>query len=118
MQPRFRWWNPGLPQMLGTAVFLLYADAVLIVLEGGLNAAVASTFVALSVIAALGIVNERRSGYSIGLSLAILRLYPFIEEFARFQRIGSVIGLAIAIAKFCLFVLPESREHQRAHFAP
>ena len=118
MQQRFRWWNPGLPQMLGTAATILYIDAVFIVLEGGSNAPQAATFAVLSVLAALGISNERRWGYSVGLALTIVRLYPYVEDFARFHRITGVIGLALAIARFCLLVLPESRQYQASRFDP
>jgi hypothetical protein len=116
-----RWTNPSQPQTLYVAVMLLYINAVFMVLFGGLFSVVGLLLVAGSVGAGLGIANEKKWGYFLGVGVAGLGLLPFLLRIAT-DGVGAVFNIAFLIsalfpvALFALLVHPMSREYQRIWF--
>lgn len=105
-----RWTNPTQPQTLQIAVFLLYINAVLALLRGGLIE------VALGGAGGFGIANERKWGYWVGLAAACL---PFAVRLAfGGPLLGySLINLMFEVALVALLLHPQSRDYQRIWFS-
>src|SRR5438309_2962391 len=74
MQTR-RWLDPSQPQTLQIAVFLLYAQAALLLLFGGFLSLLGLALVAGGIGSGYGIANEKKWGYRLGLVMALL---PFV----------------------------------------
>lgn len=118
---RGRWLNQAQPQTLQIAVFLLYADAVLAVLLGGVGTPLGLVLVVGAGAAGYGIANERKWGYWLGIGIAALGLYPYLLVMLRgglgLLLNGRVLlGLMIAVAKMALLVHPMSRSYQKIWF--
>jgi len=116
MQTR-RWLDPSQPQTLQIAVFLLYAQAVLLLLFGGFLNPVGLALIAGGIGAGYGIANEQKWGYGLGLLVAF---FPF---FARVTVNGlnnvfttDIISLMFEIALVVLLLHPQSREYERIWF--
>lgn len=117
-----RWINQSLPQTLQIAVFLFYIDAVFSVLFGAAFSPVGFLVAAGSVLAGLGIANEHKWGYLLGVAVAVLGLLPFAlygakYGFARLFDIQNLIALVFPVALFAALVHPQSRAHQRIWFS-
>ena len=116
MQTR-RWLDPSQPQTLQIAVFLLYAQAVLLLLFGGFLNPIGLALIAGGIGAGYGIANEQKWGYGLGLLVAF---FPF---FARVTVNGlnhvfttDIISLMFEIALVVLLLHPQSREYERIWF--
>ncbi len=116
-----QWMNRGQPQTLQIAVFLLYANAVFLVLDMLRY----SVFPPLFLLNAVGLVvagnriaNERKlEGYVLGV---IMAFSPFL---LRWYYVGlgnvfstSLISLMFEIALIGLILHPQSRDYQRIWF--
>jgi uncharacterized membrane protein (DUF2068 family) len=113
-----RWTNPTQPQTLQIAVILLYINAVF----GALSfTAIAIALAAAQGGAAFGIANEKRWGYLLGITAAVIGLLPF-GLYLLSNGVGSIFSLSLLInllfpvALFALLVHPQSREYQRIWF--
>ena len=116
MQTR-RWLNPSQPQTLQIAVFLLYADAVMGALFGGLFSAIGLLIIAGSAAAGYGIANEMKWGYLLGIGVAAFALLPYLLLLGSGGNVlTNPIGLMFAVAKLALLVHPQSRGYQRIWF--
>ena len=109
--------NTSQPQTLQIAVFLLYIDAVFIVIFGGLFSGLGLVLVAANVAAGFGIANEKKWGYGLGVGVAFL---PFALNLA-LNGLGGILGadpvsLMFQIALVALLLHPQSREYQRIWF--
>jgi hypothetical protein len=116
MQTR-RWVDPSQPQTLQIAVFLLYAQAVLLLLFGGFLNVIGLALIAGGVGAGYGIANERKWGYGLGLLMAFL---PFVARVA-YGGLNDVfrtdiIELMFEVALVVLLLHPQSREYERIWF--
>lgn len=117
-----RWTNPSLPQTLQIGVFLLYFDAVFGVLFGTVLAfPIGTAIVVGSVLAALGISNELKWGWQLGIAISALGLVPFILLAAdrgvlHLLSPGVLLSLIFPVAQFALLVHPQSREYQKIWF--
>lgn len=118
-----RWTNPHLPQTLQIAIFLLYIHAVMGLVLGNIVIAFLGPLLGLaylvgSVLAALGIANEMKWGWTLGVAVAIVGVAPYAlllltgEGFVA----GMALGLMFAVAKLVLLLHPQSRDHQRIWF--
>lgn len=116
-----RWLNPGQPQTLVIAGFLLYFNAafgILGALAGGIGGFLGPDLlsVILGGVAAYEMANERRVGYVLGIIVAIA---PFL---IRTIYLGSPfrgadpIRLIFDIALLALLLHTESREYQKIYF--
>ncbi len=116
MQTR-RWLDPSQPQTLQIAVFLLYAQAVLLLLFGAFISLGGLAIIAGGIAAGYGIANERKWGYGLGLVIAFL---PFVLRiiFLGINGVFStdVIDLMFEIALVVLLLHPQSREYERIWF--
>jgi hypothetical protein len=113
-----QWTNPSQPQTLQIAVFLLYINAAFIVLRGGFLSPFGLLFIAGGIGAGLGIAQEKRWGYGLGLAMA---LAPFVIRIS-LGGIGAALGanlinLMFEIALVALLLHPQSREYQRIWFS-
>jgi hypothetical protein len=113
-----RWTNPSLPQTLQIGMFLLYIDAVFGVL--GLRGSITPIGLVLALVSALaglGIANEYKWGWRLGVAVSALALIPFVLALADG---ANVILLALAalfpVAQFALLVHPMSRNYQKVWF--
>ena len=117
MQTR-RWVDPSQPQTLQIAVFLLYAQAALLLLLGGFVSLVGLALIAGGIGAGYGIANEQKWGYGLGLAVAF---FPFIVRVAYggltdVFATGDVIELMFEVALVLLLLHPQSREYERIWF--
>ena len=112
-----RWVNPGQPQTLQIAVFLLYFNAIFFALFGGLGSGFGILIVAAGVASGYGIANERKWGYGLGLAVAFL---PFAFSLLAGDGLfgsGGAITLMFQIALVALLLHPQSRDYQRVWFS-
>jgi peptidoglycan/LPS O-acetylase OafA/YrhL len=121
-----RWTNPSQPQTLYLAVVLFYINAVMSLIFGnavgqffGLLGALA--FIVGSVAAGLGIANEKKWGYILGVATAVFQLVPYLIIVA-VDGVGVVfnfpflISVIFPVVLFALLVHPMSRDYQRIWF--
>jgi hypothetical protein len=116
--PIRQWTNPSQPQTLQIAVFLLYINAFFIVIQGGVFSPFGLLIVIGGVAAGVGIAQEKRWGYGLGLAMAFL---PFVLRIA-LAGIGGLLGgnllnLMFEVALVALLLHPQSREYQRIWFS-
>jgi hypothetical protein len=125
MRMRFnRWTNPSLPQTLQIGMWLLYIDAVFGLLFGQALVLFPIGLLVLvgSALAGLGIANELRWGYVLGVIVSALALVPFVLIGA-FDGIGTLLGIDMLlnmifpIAQFVALVHPQSRSYQKIWFS-
>jgi hypothetical protein len=112
-----RWINPSQPQTLQIAVFLLYAQAVLLLLFGAFLSPLGLALIAGGIGAGYGIANEQKWGYFLALAVAAS---PFVFRLI-FGGIGDlfgtdVISLMFEIALVALLLHRQSREYERIWF--
>ena len=116
--PIRQWTNPSQPQTLQIAVFLLYINAFFIVIQGGVFNPFGLLLVIGGVAAGVGIAQDKRWAYGLGLAMAFL---PFVLRIA-FAGIGGLLGgnlinLMFEIALVALLLHPQSRDYQRIWFS-
>ncbi|MDQ4132844.1 MAG: hypothetical protein M3179_06460 [Actinomycetota bacterium] len=118
MQQR-RYLNPSQPQTLVIAVMLLYLNAAFGLLWMLLGA-MAFTWWAVAIVfgqamAGVGIANERKWGYALGIAMSLL---PFaLRWYFQGDPLGdNLINLMFEIALVALLLHPQSREYQRIWF--
>jgi hypothetical protein len=113
-----RFFNPAQPQTMQIAVILLYIDAVLLLIQGGLLAPLYAVLILTMAGGAFGIANEKKWGYALGLFGAGFNLaLPFffgitITDYLKYDP----IGLMFSVALVALLVHPMSRDYQRIWF--
>ncbi len=118
-----RWTNPSLPQTLQIGMFLLYIDAAFGLLFGAVFAFPIGTVIVIgSALAGLGIANEMRWGWQLGVAVSALALVPFLllvlsDGIGALFGLGVLLSLLFPVAQFALLVHPQSREHQRIWFS-
>ncbi len=120
-----RWTNPSQPQTLYIATFLLYMEAVLQIIFGGLVSLLGPLFVIAYVVGGvaggLGIANEKRWGYRLGVAAAVVGLLP-IGLIILHSGVGAIFSLPLIlnalfpVALFALLLHPMSREYQKIWF--
>jgi hypothetical protein len=116
--PIRQWTNPSQPQTLQIAVFLLYINAFFIVIRGGILNPFGLLLVVGGVAGGVGIAQEKRWGYGLGLAMAFL---PFVIRLA-YGGVGGLLGvdlisLMFEVALVALLLHPQSREYQRIWFS-
>ena len=107
------------------ATFLLYIEAVLSVIFGNVVAIFGPIWVVAYIVGAIaggfGIANERRWGYYLAVTVAVLGLLPFVWVLATLgvTKIFSpslILAALFPVALFALLVHPMSREYQKIWF--
>lgn len=100
---------------------LLYINAALSLIFGGFLSIIGLVLIAGDVAAGLGIANEKKWGYLLGVGVAALGLVPFLIAIALdgvsvIFSPAFLISAIFPVALFALLVHPMSREYQRIWF--
>jgi len=113
-----RWSNQSLPQTLQIGMFLLYIQAVFGVLFGEIFALfpIGLALVVGAAAAGLGIANEKRWGWLLGIAVSAVDVGLKLMLFSAGGFSGA-IGLMFAIAQLVLLVHPHSRAYQKIWFS-
>jgi hypothetical protein len=117
-----RWTNPGQPQTLQIAVFLLYINAVLNVLFGAVFSVYGLLFTVGFAFGGFGIANEKKWGYWVAVltaaaELALIALPTIVDDgVGSIFNIGLLLQLLFPVALFALLLHPMSRDYQRIWF--
>jgi hypothetical protein len=117
--PQFsRWTNPSLPQTLQMGMFLLYIDAFFGLLS--LTIPIGLLIVICSALAGLGIANEYKWGWKLGVAVSTLSLVPLVlilaDDIGKLFDISLLIYAIFPVAQFALLVHPLSRQYQKVWF--
>ena len=116
-----RWLNQSLPQTLQIATFLFYFNAGWSVLTGAIFNPLTLLLAVGSLFAGLGIANEHKWGYVLGVVIAGLGLLPFVWLLID-RGLGHLLdplvllALIFPVALFLLVIHPESRSYQKIWF--
>lgn len=111
-----RWLNKGQPQTLQFGVLLLYVNAVLTLIFGGIFTPIGILIALGQAGGAYGIANEKKWGYWLGVSSAIVLLAFALLAITAVGIGGDIINLAFDVALLALLVHPQSREYRRIWF--
>ncbi|HEY7946419.1 MAG TPA: hypothetical protein VID75_02020 [Acidimicrobiales bacterium] len=111
-----RWFDGSQPQTLQGAVMLCYLTAVfgLIGLVVGIFPLEGLVMLALGA-AGVGVANEKRWGYRLGVALAGLNVFLDLALFVT-GSIGIIFTLLFAVVLLALFLHSQSREYERIWF--
>ena len=117
MQTR-RWVDPSQPQTLQIAVFLLYAQAAVLLLFGAFLSLLGLALIAGGIGAGYGIANEQKWGYSVAVGASILQLLLLfaLAGSSTFTALGPLLDLIFYGALVALLLHPMSRDYQRIWF--
>lgn len=108
-----RWIDRSQPQTLMMATIIMYINAALGIIFGSFLVFPIGTALILGQLAAgLGIANEKKWGYWLGVGLVSLALAFTI----RYYSAGSVISLLFYGALLALLLHPQSRSYRRTWF--
>ena len=111
--PSNRWVDRTQPQTLMMATVLMYINSVFGVIDGELLSFPLGTLLVVGPVAAgWGIANEKKWGYWLGLSLAILQVLFLLFYFSA----GAVLTLIFYVALVALLLHPQSRSYRRTWF--
>jgi hypothetical protein len=117
-----RWFNPSQPQTLQIAVWLLYFNAIGGLLLGSIYFTLGPLLGIVSLVgcaaAGIGIANEKRWGYLLGVAMAgleVLLIVSAVGIMGIFQG-GALILFLFAVALVALLLHPMSRDYQRIWF--
>ena len=115
-----RWTNPSQPQTLQIAVFLLYFRAFFGLLES-LVFGVSPLFALIAIgqgVAANGIANEKRWGYSVGVAMSLAPAALRVLAYGPGGLLSvNPITLLFEVALIALLLHPQSRDYQRIWFS-
>jgi hypothetical protein len=110
--PANRWIDKSQPQTLMIATLIMYVNAVLALLTGAFLVFPIGTVLILSPVAGLGIANEKKWGYWLGVAFAVLDVVFVLLYFSA----GSLINLIFYVALVALLLHPQSRAYRRIWF--
>lgn len=106
-----RWVDKTQPQTLMMATIILYINAALDLI-GGLFTIIGIVLVVGQVAAGIGIANEKKWGYWLGVTMVVLSLGQVILYFGAI----SIISLLFYGALLALLLHPQSRNYRRVWF--
>ncbi len=115
--PSNKWLDRTQPQTLVSATMLMYINAALSLVFGGLLGGSIYGLIALVAIAGevaggWGIANEKKWGYWLAVVVAVLLLAETVVNFSA----GLIITLLFEIVLVALLLHPQSREYRRIWF--
>lgn len=115
-----RWVNRHHPQTLYIGVILLYIDAALLLLFGAIASGLWFLIAAASVLAGLGIANDKRIAWYAGvavsaISVLMLARNMWNDGLGEFD-LNSLINAVFPIAQLTALVHPISRSYTRVYF--
>jgi hypothetical protein len=94
------------------ATILLYVNAALSLITGGILSPIGIVFIIGQVAAGLGIANEKKWGYWLGVALMALLVAFLIWYFTPL----AILNLLIYGAMLALLLHPQSREYRKVWF--
>jgi hypothetical protein len=107
------WYSRLQPQTLQGAVALLYLNAVLSAIYALIDGAgISGILILIDVAAGLGIANDRRWGYVLGLLAAAVPIVLFFTHIG----IGDILNLLFWIALMAMLLHTHSRAYIRTYF--
>ncbi|MBV9661651.1 MAG: hypothetical protein JO337_10890 [Acidimicrobiales bacterium] len=110
---QLRWIDKTQPQTLMMATLIMYINAAFGLLDGMVVwFPLGTVLVVGQVAAAIGIANEKKWGYWLGVVLTALFLAYIILHFSFF----AIINLLFGGALLALLLHPQSREYRRVWF--
>lgn len=114
MRSQLRWIDRSQPQTLMTATMILYINAVFGLLFGYVFAfgGLGALIVLGQGAAGLGIANEKKWGYWLGVGVTAL----FVAYLVRYFSFAAVINLLFYGALLGLLLHPQSRSYRRTWF--
>ena len=112
---RFKWVNQSLPQTLLIATYLMYLEAVFAILFGSVRSWGFLIITAGFIAGALGVSNERRSGYYVAVATSVLNVAITVWLLLT-SGFGVIFALVISIAILALLLNHQSRRYQRIWF--
>ncbi|HET6965835.1 MAG TPA: hypothetical protein VFH58_13755 [Acidimicrobiales bacterium] len=109
-----RWIDRSQPQTLMSATILLYINAVFgLIFSGLVTRFPIGTFLVLGqAVAGLGIANEKKWGYWLGVAMAALWVAFLVLYFS----FGIIISVLFYIALLALLLHPQSRSYRKIWF--
>ncbi len=111
--PSLRWIDRTQPQTLMMATIIMYINAVLGLLSGQVFLfPIGTVLIAGQVAAGLGIANEKKWGYWLGVGLTALWIAFIVLNFSFF----AIITLMFYGALLALLLHPQSRSYRRTWF--
>jgi hypothetical protein len=115
-----RFFNPSQPQTLQTGVLLCYLSAVFGLIFGVSGAGFLFALIIVAGLAAggYGIANEKRWGYAIAVTAAVLQVLFYILAYgsAIITDVFVLLSFVFDVALVVLLVHPMSRDYQRIWF--
>ena len=118
----YKWFDRSQPQTLQYGVIMLYVDAVFLLIFGGIGVGpldfivIGIALAAAQIAGALGIANDRKWGYGLGVAGAILLLAYTLYEIIFLVDTQFVLNLVFDLAVVCLLLHPQSRDYRRIWF--
>ena len=109
----YRWVDKTQPQTLMMATVIMYINAVFGIIYGQEFFFPIGTLLVLGPVAAgLGIANEKKWGYWLGVGLTILQVAFLVLYFS----FGAIISLLFYGALLALLLHPQSRSYRKVWF--
>lgn len=110
---QYRWVNRSQPQTLMSSTIIMYINAVFGLIYGQVfNLPLGTLLVLGSVAAGLGIANEKKWGYWLGVVLTALTVGYLVRYFS----FGAIISLMFYGALLALLLHPQSRSYRKVWF--
>jgi hypothetical protein len=112
--PPIRWIDRTQPQTLMMATILMYVNAVLGIIDREVFALfpVGLILVLGPVASGLGVANEKKWGYWLGVVLTAVQVGFLVLAFS----FGAIISLMFYLALLALLLHPQSRSYRRTWF--
>lgn len=114
-----KWFDQSQPQTLQSAVLLSYFNAVLAIFFSLLSPGAFSVLLVVILgcaVGAVGIANERRWGYWLCLTCAIVYMLAWLLFLFVSVSFSTLLNLLFAIILTVLLVHPQSREYRKIWF--
>ena len=107
------WFARQQPQTLQGAVLLLYWNAALSAIYALVDrAGVPAILILVDLFAGIGLANDRRWGFLLGLAAGLAPVVLFFSDL----HVGSVLNLLFWLALLALLLHPQSRQYVRTYF--
>jgi hypothetical protein len=121
VQQPTRWVNRNHPQTLYIATILLYIDAVFAVLGGAIGSGYGLLIALGSVVAGLGIANDKRAGWYLGIAVSaiipfFLARHLWVNGLDELLNLDFLLLAIFPIAQLTALVHPMSRSYTRVYF--
>ena len=113
-----RWFDQSQPQTLQISVWLLYWNAAFGILFGALLSPLGLVFVAAAAASGLGIANEKKWGWWLGVGYSLLLVVPIVlkGDLGSLFHGSGIIGFMFDVALVVALLHPMSRSYKKIWF--